>query len=203
MTKIIKSNKKISLLLATAIIGSLSIVALAPAAFAFGPNSAQGGNQGQNKFNQMHQNSHMQMQRGGQRGDFRSKTGLLKLACSSEGAKKLEVMLGKVSDKFDLSSEQQGLFDKFEKSALIAQTNFADSCPTLKADGANKSEGNIITRLNDKRQNFSAIVIALDEVLPELEAFYDSLSDEQKAAMKKQGRGMQGSGMKGMFNRAN
>ena len=196
MTSPKKNNfKKSSLIITSAIVGSLALVAFAPAAYAFGP----GGNQGQKKFNQMHQNSHAQgqMQRGGKNAQRGNKSGFLKFACSDEAADKLDTMLSKMSEKFELTNEQEGLYDDFKTAALTAQTNFADNCSSPKADVAEKDDANIVMRLNVQRHNMAATVTALDEVLPELEAFFDSLSDEQKAAMKKQGPNMQGHNMQG------
>ncbi len=193
--------KKSSLIITSAIAGTLAVVALAPAAYAFGPGS---GNQGQQKFNQMHQKAHAQgqMQRSGNkmRG---ANGGFISFACSNNGATRLETIFGNVSEKFNLNVEQKSLFDDLKTSALSAQTGYADTCSNPRVDGVAMNDVNIITRLNVQRNNMSAMIVAIDEVLPKLEAFFDSLSDEQKAAMKMQGASIQTGGVQGFGKRNN
>ncbi len=172
-------NKKTSLLITGAIVASLSVVAFAPSAFAFGP----GGNQGQQKFNQMHQKAHAQgqMQRGKKGGGF------MGFACSEKVAPKMEERLGKIAEKLELTSEQKTLFNEFKTASLSAQTTFADNCTKPK----DARDADFIEKIKTKQSNMANAASAMNDVIPELEAFINSLTDEQKAKLKKGKRGVQ------------
>ncbi len=191
--------KKSTLIITSAIIGSLGIIAFAPAAYAFGPGSGQN-NKWQQKFNQLHQQAHaqgqMQKPNAGIRGQAMGANGsFISFACSNDGVKRLETIFVNVSEKFNLNSEQQDLLNDLKTSALSAQTGYADTCSNPRVDRATVNNANIITRLEVQSHNMNAMASAIDEVLPSLKAFFDSLSDEQKAAMKMQGRDMRNQGM--------
>lgn len=160
-----------SLLLATAVIGSLSLTALAPAAYA---DERGKGMRGKGEHGE----------RMGHRG---GPGGFIHLMCSEKGAERLESALGHVAEKIDLTSDQQSLLAELKTVALSAQTNFADTCTTPARD----DDSNMIDRLKARQSNMAAHVAAMDDVVPALETFYDSLTDEQKAELKpnKHGKG--------------
>ena len=173
-------NKKTSLLITSVIVGALGGVAFAPSAFAFGFN----GNQAQQKFNQMHQKAHMQGQmkpgqmkpsgiKAGARGGF------VNFACSDKVAPKMEERLNKMSERLELTSEQKLLFEDFKTASLSAQITFADNCTKPEKDA------DFVEKMKAKQNNMANGANAMGNVIPEFEAFINSLSDEQKAKLKK------------------
>lgn len=158
---------KTSLIIASAIAASLSLTALAPAVADPGRGEGYGkGKQGEQRGERGH--------RGGPRG------GMMQLVCSDQGAARIEKALDRVNSRITLTDEQQALFETFKSTALSAQTEFADNCvaPT-------RGQGtDVVERLKNRQSNMTATVAAMDDVIPALEAFYDGLTDEQKAEMK-------------------
>lgn len=177
-------KKTTSLLIATAIAGSLSFSALAPAAFA-------DDNRGKGRYEQNERGDRGEHGKRGMRGDRGDRGGLVRLMCSEEGAAFVEKALDRVNDRVQLTDEQKVLFNDFKTQTLAAQTEYADNCIAPTRDGS----GNIVDRLKHGQTNRTAMVAAMDNVIPALEAFHDGLSDEQKAELKPQ-RGDRG-GMRG------
>jgi hypothetical protein len=129
----------------------------------------------------------MHIQRGGpgmERSMMRG-GGLLALACSADGADRLEHMLLSLSQRLDPTAEQQPLFEDFRNAALTAQTGFADSCAELNPeDDTAAATPDLVERLRQHIGVGEARLTAMNEVLPALEAFYGSLTDEQKALLE-------------------
>lgn len=180
-------TKKTPLIITAAIIGSLALTSLAPAAYAFGssggPNAqgqnAQGpGKQMQQMFNQMHKRSHAQEQ--GQRGK-RGGAGFIGVVCNDKAPEKLETRFDRIGKALDLSSEQEALLDDLKMASLTAQTGFLDVCVKPERD----KELGLVEKIKAKNTNMGAMVEASNSTLPQLEAFINSLSDEQKAKLKK------------------
>ena len=107
--------------------------------------------------------------------------------CSVNGAPRLEIALNNLSERLTLDADQTTLFDAFKTSALTAQTTYADNCqlPTAAAN----TPVNPVESLKLYDTNATARIAAIDAVLPSLEAFYNSLSDAQKAALDANPRG--------------
>jgi Spy/CpxP family protein refolding chaperone len=159
---------KTSLIIASAIAASLSLTALAPAVA--DPGRGEGYGQGKG----------MQGEQRGERGERGHRGGMMQLVCSDQGAARIEKALDRVNSRITLTDEQQALFETFKSTALSAQTEFADNCvaPT-------RGQGtDFVERLKNRQSNMTATVAAMDDVIPALEAFYDGLTDEQKAEMK-------------------
>jgi hypothetical protein len=114
---------------------------------------------------------------------------ILDLACSTKGAEALEIALVRLGHRFDLTDDQQKLFDDFRTKALTTQTSFADSCTAAKPDKTATAAPDLLTRLKSRLAIDSARITALNTVLPTFEAFYNSLSDEQKAELTPHGKG--------------
>ncbi len=137
--------------------------------------------------------------RGPQNGARFGGNDILRLACSVNGAPRLEIALNNLSERLTLDADQTTLFDAFKTSALTAQTGYADSCqlPTIAANAPVSP----VERLKAVTVNATARVAAIDAVLPSLEAFYNSLSDTQKAALNTNPRGtmQMGQGQSGTF----
>ena len=174
-------KKNLSLLLATAIVGSFSLASLSTVAYAHDQNRSMG-----QQNSEMGQ--HQQMGKRGQMGQRGQKGGFLRLVCNDDGAERLETALEKFSGKITLSDEQTPLFEDFKSAALTAQTSFADDC-TVPARGGDED---IVDRMENRQANMAAHLTAMEEVMPEFEAFFDSLTDEQKANLKPGQRGERG-----------
>lgn len=110
--------------------------------------------------------------------------GLLALVCSERGAERLEHQLLSLSHRLDPTPEQQPLFEDFRTAALTAQTGFADSCAERRPQDDTAVAPDLVERLRQRIGIGEARTAAMNEVLPALEAFYDSLSDEQKALLE-------------------
>lgn len=167
-----KTNTK--LLLASALAGGMTFTALAPAIAQQAPTDTPSVEQRDRTADRGDRHGpggrHMRGPRGG----------MMQLMCSDKGAERLEAMLSRISDRLELTGEQTTLLAELKTSALTAQTEYADSCvaPTRNA------EGTMIDALKNRQQNLKAQVAAMDKVIPALEGFYDSLTDEQRAEMK-------------------
>ena len=152
------------------------------------------------------------------RGDMRPLRGrgemgpgsILDLACSDKGAEALELALVRLDHKFDLSADQQKLFDTFRTTALTTQTSFADSCKAAKPATTADAKPDFLARIKSRLAIDSAKLTALNEVLPSFEAFYNSLDATQKAElmprrgmmmMQHNGRGDAGRGDAGRMPR--
>lgn len=116
---------------------------------------------------------------GGQRG------GLLALVCAPEGADRLEHLLLNISQRVEPTAEQQPLYDTFKTAALTAQTDFADACAEARpAKTAEATAPDLADQMKARLAIEKAHVEAMTTVIPTFEAFYDSLTDEQKQALE-------------------
>jgi len=209
-------KKLATILLSSALVGGLTLSAFAPAASAaesyrgnqrgnFTTQQQMQGPQGQNmRGNGMMQdgNGFGQDMRGNGFGPQRiGQAGLVHFACSVNGAPRLEIALNNLSDKLTLTDDQKTLFDAFKTSALTAQTTYADACQVPTANAGTPLDP--VQALKLHQTNETADIAAIDSVLPSLEAFYNSLSDTQKADLATpvranmqvgQGQFMQGQG---------
>jgi hypothetical protein len=123
---------------------------------------------------------HMRL-RGPMAGDSASRPfAMLALACSDRGAGALEKMLDRSARRLDLSADQQKLFDAFRTKALTAQTGFADACKAARPDRTAGARPDLLARMKAGLAIDQARLAALNEVLPDFEALYNSLSDQQK-----------------------
>jgi hypothetical protein len=109
--------------------------------------------------------------------------GLLALVCSTDGAERLETGLNSVSERVELTDEQTALFETFKSNALIAQTTYSDSCiaPVAQGEGADLD---LVDRMQHRQANMSAYLEAMNTVMPSLEAFFDSLTDDQQSDLR-------------------
>lgn len=100
--------------------------------------------------------------------------------CAPDRAEKLDAMLSRLAKRIDLNTEQTEAFEVFRADALVAQTGVADICAEVKPD----EDADLIDRLNAGQTVMAAQLDSMASVLPSLETFYDSLTDEQKAKMR-------------------
>lgn len=167
---------------AALIVATLGLGTMTPAAFAqdqgqqagpgFGPRHEQG-------FRAHNQDGMRQdMQRGGMRG------GMLQLVCADQGAERLEHMFVSLSHRVELTAEQTPLFDALKTAALSAQTAFSDTCASVLPEAGTTAQApNLVERVQTGIKIDEARIAAISDVLPALQAFYDSLTDEQKAKL--------------------
>ncbi len=175
---------QISKLAAIALVTTIGVGTLTTTAYAHDQNRNMG---------QRHEGGPMQ-ERGMARGGFP----LLALGCAPEAAERYETALENVGERLELTEEQTVAFDAFTTAALAAQTSVADTCAAFaEVDSDDDTAPDLIDRLTQRQLMLSAQVEAMDSVLPALEAFYDSLTDEQKAELMPQ-RGDRGQGFGGM-----
>jgi hypothetical protein len=105
------------------------------------------------------------------------------------GAEAVEIALVRLSHRIELTSEQQPLFDAFKATALAAAADFAAATeglrPTPPAEGevATATAPDISERLENRIAIETAHLAALEAVQPAAAAFFDSLTDEQKAQL--------------------
>jgi hypothetical protein len=112
---------------------------------------------------------------------------LFDLVCSPRGAEALDVALVRLSYRVQLTPQQQPLYDDLRTTALTAQTQFADACaaarPQASAD-ATAARRDPVTALKARVDLEKAHTAALEAVLPKFEAFWNSLTDAQKADLQ-------------------
>ncbi|WP_415156855.1 Spy/CpxP family protein refolding chaperone [Maritalea sp.] len=163
--------KKLSTLaLAATLIGTMSIGAFAPSAFA------------QDSGNQTSKAEQKQDRKGkGQFRPVRGGQGFLGAVCAEEGADRLDKMLEIMAIRIDLTDAQRPAFDDLKTAALTAQTEFGESCGPLKDQ---KPEG-AAQILAQRTAMMELQLESMNSVLPAFETFYESLSDDQKAQINK------------------
>jgi hypothetical protein len=174
---------------------SMTIVALVVATITAGsaaPAFAQ--DQGDKQHRQMHQRGpgehglwlHRDGPRdGGMRMHInRGDGGLFALVCSERGGDRLEHMLLNVEQQTEPTAEQQPLYDALKDAALKAQTDFMAACSTARPEQGDVAARDLADRLKVRLDIEKAHVEAMTAVLPAFEAFYDSLSDEQKLQLE-------------------
>jgi len=161
---------------AAVIVAALGLGALAPAAMSHDWGRQQAGNGPR----------HEMMFRGDQHpmgGAMAMRGGFLEFNCSAKGAERLERAFVSLARMLQPTAEQQPLFDALKTAALTAQTSLADTCAAARpADSAAAAPG-LVERLQTRLKLDEARTAALSGVLPELEAFYNSLTDAQKARL--------------------
>ena len=156
-----------------ALVAALGLTAMSPA-FAAGPQHQRPGS-GDNRT--------LEFRRDGAGGAFQ----FAEFSCAPRAADRMDNRLDRMAKRLELTSDQQKLFDDFRTSALTAQTDFADQCadirPARSADtSAGKAERpDLIQRLEQRLKMDEARLAAMTELLPQFKAFYESLTDAQKA----------------------
>lgn len=107
---------------------------------------------------------------------------LLGLSCAPDAAERMEAAFANTEERLDLSDEQQAALDDFQTAALNAQTSMSNTCAGFaNVDAETDTTPDLVDRLTQRQVMLTAQVDAMDNVLPALETFYDSLTDAQKA----------------------
>lgn len=109
--------------------------------------------------------------------------GMLMLACSDKGAEALEIALVRMAHRLDLTADQQKLFDTFRAKALTTETSFADTCKANRPAATADARPDALTRLKAGLAIDQARITAMNDVLPDFEALFTSLTDQQKARL--------------------
>lgn len=106
------------------------------------------------------------------------------------GSEAIEIALVRLSHRIDLTDAQTGLLDTLKTSALSAADDFetatADLRPTPPVEGETPVMKTVPERLADRIAVEKAQLAALEAVQPSVVAFFDSLTDEQKAELMPQ-----------------
>jgi hypothetical protein len=107
------------------------------------------------------------------------------------GAEAVDLAFVRLSYAVELTAEQQPLFDAFKTAALTAAADFATATeglrPAAPAEGETAAALPSITdRLENRIAVETARLAALEAVQPAAAAFFDSLTEEQLAALTPQ-----------------
>lgn len=123
---------------------------------------------------------------------------MLALACSDKGPAVLDKMFDRTDKRLDLSADQQKLFETFKTKALTAETDFSDACRAARPDRSAEKRPDLLDRLKAGLTIDQARLTAMNSVLPDFEAFYNSLTDAQKHDLLPRHGGMGPGGRGGM-----
>ncbi len=163
-------KKLATTILATAIVSAISFTAFTSGAAAHGPNNQGQKNQGQGIAAQINNSL------------------ATNFVCSERGSSRIERGLSRISQRLDLSEGQTPAFDAFKSAALSAQSNFLQQCGDLKvARDEAGTDLDLIDRMNNRQALLGARLEAVASIMPQLEIFYDDLSDEQKQILRPRG----------------
>lgn len=132
---------------------------------------------------------HRFARKGGGMGGMDRGDRLVALACSDKGAEMLQRVLDRTAQRLDLTTDQQKLYDTFREKALTTETSFADQCQAARPDRS-KGRPDLITHLQSQLAIDQARITALSAVLPDLQALFNTLSDQQKAQLRPNLMGM-------------
>jgi len=106
------------------------------------------------------------------------------------GVEAVEIALVRLSHAIELTAEQQALFDSLRTEALAAAETFSTAVeglrPTAPAEGQAVEVPDFSERLENRIAIETARLAALEAVQPSATAFFDSLTDEQKAELTPQ-----------------
>lgn len=106
------------------------------------------------------------------------------------GGEGIEVALVQLSHRIELTAEQTTLLEALKTSALAAADDFATATeglrPTRPAEGEKPVMPSVSEMLGNRIAIETAHVAALEAVQPAVVAFFDSLTDEQKAELAPQ-----------------
>jgi len=169
-------------------VAAVTLTAIVPAAFAAGPD--RGGREFQASRDGGPKHHRDGDRRGGPRGQF------LALGCDPNAAERIETSLVRLGYHVEATGEQKALLDALKTSALDAQADLAAVCAdvmpapaaaTAEAPAATAEAPDMLTRLQSGLKLQEARLAAMTAVMPQFEAFYTSLNDEQKAKLEPRG----------------
>lgn len=108
---------------------------------------------------------------------------LFTLACTNRGAEAIELGAVRLTYRLDLNADQKKLLDTLKTNALDAQSNYADQCKSLMPGTGDAATADPLQRLKDRLGLDQARLDAMNKLMPDIEAFYSSLTDAQKARL--------------------
>ncbi|MBE7732382.1 Spy/CpxP family protein refolding chaperone [Devosia faecipullorum] len=100
------------------------------------------------------------------------------------GAEAVEIALVRLGHRLDLTEDQAGLLDNLKSVSLAAAEDLAATFDTIRsAAGETAERPDLPVQLENRIAFDKAHLAALESVQPALTAFFDSLDDQQKAAL--------------------
>ncbi len=101
--------------------------------------------------------------------------------CSERGALRMERGLQRISERLQLEEEQVPAFEDLMAAALEAQSGFLEQCNRIRA-AQEQIEGrpDFIDLMNRNQALTGARLEAVSSIMPQLEVFFDNLTSEQK-----------------------
>jgi hypothetical protein len=115
--------------------------------------------------------------------------GLVTLLGGSDSSEAVEIALVRLSHAIDMTAEQQALFDTLKTDALAAAETFSSAVAGLRpapAEGQVAERPEFSAMLENRIAYETAHLAALEAMQPSLTAFFDSLTDAQKASLTPQ-----------------
>ncbi len=100
--------------------------------------------------------------------------GNMAAACSQQAGSFIELPVQRIEQVVQPTAQQQSAFDDLKKAAQKAGDQLQSSCPTAVPQSP-------VARLDTVETRLSAMTGAIKSVRPDLQNFYASLNDEQKA----------------------
>lgn len=201
------------------VLAAVTLTAFAPGAYAAGQD--RGGRHDQMQAHRQGQDGQKGGKFDGMRGG-QGKGQFLAIGCGPNAAERIETGLVKLGYRVDATAEQKTLLEDLKTAALAAQSELDATCETLMpnraamaapgdapaapadgaapapdamaADAAPATRPDMLEMMKSRLQIEEARVAAMGSVLPKFEAFYNSLSDEQKANLQPRGRQHDGRG---------
>lgn len=103
------------------------------------------------------------------------------------GVEGVEIALVRLSHAIEMTAEQQALFETLKTDAIAAATTFSDAVtdlrPAAPAEGTTAERPDMSERLETRIAIETAHLTALEAIQPAATAFFDSLTDAQKAEL--------------------
>jgi hypothetical protein len=106
--------------------------------------------------------------------------GNLAAACTQRGGSFIDLPVQRIEQVVQPTAQQQSAFDNLKKATQDASEKLQSSCPTAVPLSP-------VARVDTVQTRLTAIVDAIKSVRPDLQNFYASLSDEQKARFNTMG----------------
>jgi hypothetical protein len=88
-----------------------------------------------------------------------------------------------IGAKLNLTDAQKPLWEKVVAATQAAQASERQVCAALPASADDKAKQTVIDRLNHRQQMMQAQLQAMQQTTPLFQAFYQSLTPEQKAML--------------------
>ena len=114
----------------------------------------------------------------------RMRGGMIMLACSPQGTEALDTALLHLSYRLQLTDAQKPLWDTFREKALTTETSFADQCKSDLPAKTADAKPDFLAMMKGRLAVDQARLTAMNAVLPDFEALYNSLTDQQKDALQ-------------------